>query len=641
MKARSCQQIHTNNKSRKDDDPSVDADVLRRQREEAFRQVGFSTLAEQAVNGYTTTQYPATHEITSHPTAHSYSDHSLTPPIEISNDLDNRSGNSSGDEFKKEHPTLLPPEAGLHRDGEQARLVEVVRRRQLHRQKKHEQTAFEWLEEMLFNGGFIGDSRTARSSDRNIHSTMPLNPYRDPGQASKHPTSNHDPIRVPQSIQNDQLLPSQPSPPAIILSKYPFLHHVLTKLLRAFRWFIDCCITRIAGLEPLQSKDAFPIYSTAPAYSFQISADDIIHFLVVLWATFYSGIQMQVFAIPIIVMTSVLLGSAGRKVVRRMNSVRNQCPMSQQQVAKIDAVSNKILPVLLPIPNSTTDGTVRRLQKLYPNATIAECKRFFACVKYNEEAASKRMEEFFRWRSECGLKSIADACGERSDDRHVREFDQAFVEKDAEDWNASAQLAISIVTKSHVPESAAKLPQIICSYEEKFEEGSDSEVLPKQKKEFTLPPRCKDGTRILHILPFRLDLSIATAPTYSLAVALYLDRRLSRLTIEKITLLCDVRGGRGWANPTPWSTLPFIQSTASLLGSHYPERLERLVLFPMPMSAIWVWSAAKKCLDPNTSSKVVIVSPGEGSAPPEQLLEFVDDEKFSVLEKRRQSFFHE
>jgi hypothetical protein len=174
-----------------------------------------------------------------------------------------------------------------------------------------------------------------------------------------------------------------------------------------------------------------------------------------------------------------------------------------------------------------------------------------------------------------------------------------------------------------------------------LEERFDSDVSSNKSKKMLppSPPRCNDGTRILHILPFRLDLSIATAPTYSLAAALYLDRRLSRLTTERITLFCDVRGGRGWANPTPWSTLPFIQSTASLLGSHYPERLERLVLFPMPTSAIWVWSAAKKCLDPNTSSKVVVVSPGEGSAPPEDLLEYVDEENLIVLEKRRQSFF--
>jgi hypothetical protein len=649
MTVRSGQQIHdeAGNADIDDDIHRPSVGQLRRQREQTFREVGFSTLAEQAVNGFSTIQYPVVDD--------SSPDYLLTPLIDMS--LFTGSGSSGEDDLEEKPPrhslTLLPPEAGLHRDGEQARLVEVVRRRQLQQQKHHEQTTFQWLEQILFNGGFIEGPRSARdpnvSFDRNIHSTMPLNPYRDPGRALKHPTSNHEPISTSQSNPNDQL-ESQSFAPTTTLSKYPFIYHVLNKFLRASRWFIDFCITRLARLEPLQSNDTVPIYSTAPAYCLQINADDLLHFFVILWVTFYSSIWMQVFAGPMIVMTSALLGSISWNVVRRIHSVENQRLMPQQQVANKDSVNTKIVPLQVPIPKSTThptknvlqEGTIRRLQKLHPNATVAECKRFFACVKHDEEAASKRLGEYFRWRSECNLRPIAEAVGEvYNNDTHIRVFDEAFAEKDEEDWNASAKMAISIVTKSHVPDSAAKLPQIICSYEEQLEERFDSKVSSKKSEKLPppSPPRCNDGTRILHILPFRLDLSIATAPTYSLAAALYLDRRLSRLTTERITLFCDVRGGRGWANPTPWSTLPFIQSTASLLGSHYPERLERLVLFPMPTSAIWVWSAAKKCLDPNTSSKVVVVSPGEGNAPPEDLLEYVDEENLIVLEKRRQSFF--
>ena len=155
----------------------------------------------------------------------------------------------------------------------------------------------------------------------------------------------------------------------------------------------------------------------------------------------------------------------------------------------------------------------------------------------------------------------------------------------------------------------------------------------------SLPSRCKDGTRILQILLSHLDLSIASAYTYSLAFALYIDRRMSRLTTEKISVFCDVRGGRGFANPTPWSLLPFVQSTASLLGSHYPELLERVVLYPMPTTAIWVWNVAKKCLDPNTASKVSVIGSGEGSDSTKLLLQFIDEDHLAKLEMRRLSFF--
>lgn len=149
----------------------------------------------------------------------------------------------------------------------------------------------------------------------------------------------------------------------------------------------------------------------------------------------------------------------------------------------------------------------------------------------------------------------------------------------------------------------------------------------------SLPSRCKDGTRILQILLSPLDLSIASASTYSLAFALYIDRWMSRLTTEKISVFCDVRGGRGYANPTPWSLLPFVQSTASLLGSQYPKLLEHVVLYPMPTTAIWVWNVAKKCLDP----KVVVIGSGEGVI--QRLLQFIDEDHLAKLEMRRRSFF--
>jgi len=145
----------------------------------------------------------------------------------------------------------------------------------------------------------------------------------------------------------------------------------------------------------------------------------------------------------------------------------------------------------------------------------------------------------------------------------------------------------------------------------------------------SLPSRCKDGTRILQILLSHLDLSIASAYTYSLAFALYIDRRMSRLTTEKISVFCDVRGGRGFANPTPWSLLPFVQSTASLLGSHYPKLLERVALYPMPTTAIWVWNVAK----------VVVIGSGEGSDSTKLLLQFIDEDHLAKLEMRRRSFF--
>jgi hypothetical protein len=60
----------------------------------------------------------------------------------------------------------------------------------------------------------------------------------------------------------------------------------------------------------------------------------------------------------------------------------------------------------------------------------------------------------------------------------------------------------------------------------------------------------------------------------------------------------------------------------------------------MPLSASWVWSAARKFLDPDTSSKVIVISSGDGLQ--EKLREFVDEDSLNVLEKtRRRSFVAE
>jgi len=358
---------------------------------------------------------------------------------------------------------------------------------------------------------------------------------------------------------------------------------------------------------------------------------------------------MQIVAVPMVILC-LLIATVCRRVVKRVQSSSGMQTKQQiltnkkelQQESNDGSISTTTLPTTSNnISNNgiTTlrDQHLKSLQKQYPNATHAECERFYTCVKYNEEAAAKRMNAFFQWRSDCGLATVAEKEVQQKQQADKISFDE---KKDEEYWNEAAKAAIVIITKSHVTDNVAKLPQIICSYEEHHSKDDDDDDEKKKDDDSQQPPRCIFGTRIMHILPFRLDLSIATAPTYSLAAALYLDRRLSRCSTERITLFVDVRGGRGWSNPTPWSTLPFIQSTASLLGSHYPERLERLVLVPMPRSAVWVWSAAQKCLDPNTASKVVVVSAKEGSSGlPEKLNEFVDEKSLAILEQRRRSFF--
>ena len=68
-----------------------------------------------------------------------------------------------------------------------------------------------------------------------------------------------------------------------------------------------------------------------------------------------------------------------------------------------------------------------------------------------------------------------------------------------------------------------------------------------------------DGRRIVQLLPARIDLNIADDKTYALAIAFYLDRKLSRQSCEKIVVCIDVRAGLNWPNPPAGKVIPFIK----------------------------------------------------------------------------------
>mmetsp|Transcript_31876 Transcript_31876/g.67512 ORF Transcript_31876/g.67512 Transcript_31876/m.67512 type:complete len:686 (+) Transcript_31876:219-2276(+) len=662
---------------------TTDVDDLRRRRQQAFREVGFESIAEQkAVNGYSSIATPSS--------AVEFASESClsTPLIDISN-----LGKSTSPMRQQQtphrsysSPLAVSPEAGLHRDGEQARLVEAVRRRQLQEQQHYEDNTLEWLEDaaaelwesILIYGGIMEDPRT---NQRSMHSTSsPANPYRDNNSSRdnsratlKSNGSGKSLSSSRKSTKNDQLQPitNGPSAASLSLPKHRriirFFIQILLRIAYAFRWSIDAFITCLARIEPLPPNSFMAKYSKSPIYSLHMTADDVLLYLILLSVFHYCILWMKIFEdlmvqrISMVFMMCSFLALLSRKVVGRSQYVegerqveqhthqqnfKNQ-PIKRKESAKSSIIqSNDHTPMNSISANfdQRHSGAMERLQKQYPDATKAEVRRFFTCVKFNEEAAGKRMDEYFKWRSNSGLKIVAQVGTRESSACGDRIYDQTFVENDADVWNTVSKIAVSIITKTPVTESTPTLPQIVCSYEEKLEEesmgGNNKPKNVNSETSASPPPRCEDGTRIFQMLAARLDLTIATAPTYSLAAALYLDRRFSRSTSERITLLVDCRGKKGWANPTPWSLLPFVQSTASLLGSHYPERLERLILFPIPQSAIWVWSAAQKFLDPDTASKVVVLGDVDsGSGSPEGMTTFFHEERYAVLEKRRRSFY--
>jgi len=255
-----------------------------------------------------------------------------------------------------------------------------------------------------------------------------------------------------------------------------------------------------------------------------------------------------------------------------------------------------------------SDEDLNSLLDLQPESTLAERRRFLKARKGVIKAASSQLGSYIQWR--CQNK--------------IDEFFPSTFTTDEEDWELAARGAKEIANTSTTPASQRKLPRIVSIY------GGEEELV-----------LCKNGARVIHVLPCQLDTTIVPATTYALALAMYLDRKLDRNHTEKVTVVIDIRSGKGWPNPSSVSLVPFIKMVVGSLNSYFPERLSRCILFPLPTTATLLFNRAKAYLDPDTATKIQVCS-GAGSidsAVPEKVKSFIDSKSVSIMERRRKSFF--
>ena len=153
---------------------------------------------------------------------------------------------------------------------------------------------------------------------------------------------------------------------------------------------------------------------------------------------------------------------------------------------------------------------------------------------------------------------------------------------------------------------------------------------------------CKAGKTILHVLPAQINRKLATAETYGLAFAIYLNSKFDRNDEETMTVLLDVRAGEGWPNPMAFTLINFIRTVSKMLLQLYPERLERMIIFPVPKAAMYVWSAVKSFYRSGELEKFVLV-PGPANArsplPRELLAVYIEDDVLDQTEEKRLGTF--
>ena len=240
-------------------------------------------------------------------------------------------------------------------------------------------------------------------------------------------------------------------------------------------------------------------------------------------------------------------------------SKKNQEALVDEMEKRIRPKNGVTLEWLPDVQYSQVD--LQSLLDLQPESTLAERRRFLKARKGVIKAASAQLGSYIEWRSR----------------NKIDEFFPSTFTTDEEDWELAARGALEIAnTSRESPARETMLPRIVSVYG-----GNDGLVL------------CRNGARIVHVLPSQLDTTIAPATTYALALAMYLDRKLDRNHTEKVTVVIDIRSGKGWPNPSSVSLVPFIKLVVGSLNSYFPERLSRCILFPLPMTATVIFNKAK------------------------------------------------
>lgn len=255
-----------------------------------------------------------------------------------------------------------------------------------------------------------------------------------------------------------------------------------------------------------------------------------------------------------------------------------------------------------------------KLSQLFPLATEEEHYRFLNAKQGNLKLAEKQLGSYLEWRK---INHLDD--GTINVDAHR----DSSLSDDENDWNCAALTALSLEKDCTTDiESFPRLPRLA--------RMDDVDGNPEMID--------RDGRRILQVNPAMFNHEIATEETYALCIALYLDRRLSRTSMEKIILCVDVRGGHGWENPPAKKMIPFVKQMVLVLEANFPERLQLSIIYPLNWTACALWKIVKIFLDPNTAEKMAVIKGScerDSEIPYDKMEKYIEKDVLKMMEKNR------
>jgi len=270
---------------------------------------------------------------------------------------------------------------------------------------------------------------------------------------------------------------------------------------------------------------------------------------------------------------------------------------------------------------------LQKLEKHFPFSTLAERRRFLNAKAGKYDLAFEQMKHYMVWRERYDLDHVGLTTFSSQEDEDWKSCASSDGTMDEIDWKCASDKALSYDGghPDHMPSTLPQLVRILTI------PGSDDHLTDRE------------GHRILHLLPAQMDPHVASHETFALCIAFYLERKLGRDTMEKMTVVIDVRAGHGWANPRPNKLIPFIKGISSLMERNFPERLSKSILFPLPRAATVIWGVIKKFLDPHTAEKIAVISgdAGPDAPPPFQKMEvYMERKVIDRMETIRIDSFH-
>jgi CRAL/TRIO domain len=309
-------------------------------------------------------------------------------------------------------------------------------------------------------------------------------------------------------------------------------------------------------------------------------------------------------------------------------------------------------------PPPPTAGSIR-LQESFPHATTAECDRF---DKAFQRDASSHLAAYLDWRSEHGLDNENNEYGGDDDGESSGGGVGVVLDlghhagSDELHWVEATDRAMAYINKASSENNnknkkmckKTKTDDAIDSLDNNSLSSSPLVRFVRCHWVETVGSYLKDktGHRILHLLPAQISLQNGATnmiESYVLALSFYLERQLQRDSDEQLTLLLDARAGRGWPNLPAWQMITFVRRVSTVLSQHFPCRLHKCIVYPIPRAALVIWHFVQAFLSPSLRQFMVLIAGSatdiESPLPHALLEEYVPYEGIALLEDaRRESF---